>query len=197
MPVHTIRNQSGDSASFIVCNKRNDTNRIPITPTHLTQWRCSPDTICSFIANSLELRRSKSQANHTNQWKIGIAKGDKRMQMLCLQANNSLFLVAGNKREPLAEFIDYQNEVYSVDKTMTRQLVDAANTADGQYTPSTAKREASKLDTQAMYKSWQKEYRKLKKPDPKRSDIWCSIQIAKLGIAQGLCSETIRRNMKK
>lgn len=197
MPVQTVRGKSGDSASFIVCDKRNDINRVPVTPAQLTQWRCNTDTVCSFIADSLGLRHSESWANHTDQWEIGIATGDKRSQMLCLQANGSLLLVADNNAVPLAEFIGYQDEVYSLDATMIRQLVDAATTADERYTPTTARREVRKLDTQAMYKSWQKEYRKLKKENPKKSDTWCSKQIAKMDIAQGRDAETIRKKMKK
>ena len=197
MPVHTVRGKSGNSDSFIVCDKRCDINRVPITLAQLTQWQCNADTVCSFIADSLELRRSESQANHTGHWEIGIATGDKRSQMLCLQANGSLLLVAGNNAVPLADFIGYQDEIYLLDKIMTRQLVDTATTADERYTPTTARREARKLDTQAMYESWQKEYRKLKKTNSNNTDTWCSKQIAKMDIAQGRDAETIRKNMKK
>jgi len=197
MPVHTVRSKSGDSASFIVCDKRSDINRVPVSPEQLIQWRCNADTVCSFIADSLGLRRSVSWVNHTDQWEIGIATGNKRSQMLCLQANSSLLLVAGNNAVPLAEFIGYQDEVFSVDETMTRRLVDAATTTDERYTPTTVRREARKLDTQAMHKSWQKEYRKMKTANPNKSDTWCSTQIAKMDIAQGRDAETIRKNMKK
>lgn len=68
--------------------------------------------------------------------------------------------------------------------------------ADARYTPTTARRETRKLDTQAMYKSWGKEYRKLMKNRPNMTGVWYSRQIAKLDIAQGRNAETIRKNMK-
>ena len=68
---------------------------------------------------------------------------------------------------------------------MIRRMVDAATTADNRYTPSNAKREARKLDTQAMYESWQKEYRELKRSKPGMSDVWYAQQIAKMDIAHG------------
>jgi hypothetical protein len=80
---------------------------------------------------------------------------------------------------------------------MVRGLVDAATTADERYTPTIVKREARKLDTQAMYDLWKKEYRILKRDKPDNSDVWYSRQIAKMGIAHGKDSETIRKNMKK
>jgi hypothetical protein len=80
---------------------------------------------------------------------------------------------------------------------MVRRLVDASTTGDRRYTPSSARREARKLDTQAMYESWQKAYRDWRKKRPGMSDVWYSKRIAKMDIAKGRDSETIRKNMKK
>jgi hypothetical protein len=96
----------------------------------------------------------------------------------------------------LSESIDYRNGKYLLDQTMIRRLVDSATTADNRYTPTNARREARKLDTQAMYKSWQKEYRTLKKRRPNMSDVWYSQQIAKLTIARNHNSGTIKKHMK-
>jgi hypothetical protein len=76
-------------------------------------------------------------------------------------------------------------------------LVDSATTADNRYTPSNAKREARRLDTQAMHKRWQKTYRALKRKNREKSDVWCSLQIAKTDNPQGRSAETIRKHMKK
>jgi hypothetical protein len=197
MPVHTVLGKSGDSDSFIVCDKRSDINRVPVTHEHLTQWRCSTDVVCGFIADNLGLRRSVKPANGAGLREIGITTGDKRSQMLCLLVDGSLSLVAGNNAVPLVEFIGYQDDTYSLDATMIRQLVDAATTADERYTPTTARREVRKLDTQTMHESWQKKYRRLKKAHTNMSDVWYSQQIAKLDIAQERDAETIRKNMKK
>ncbi len=74
---------------------------------------------------------------------------------------------------------------------------DALAPAESRYKPSNARREARKLNTQAMYKSWQKEYQALKKRRPEMSDVWYSQQIARLDIAKGSSAETIRKHMKK
>jgi hypothetical protein len=76
-------------------------------------------------------------------------------------------------------------------------MVDSATTADPRYTPSNAKREARKLDTQAMYEAWRKAYRDLKKKRRNMTDVWYSQQIAKQGIAANKRAETIRKHMKK
>ena len=116
--------------------------------------------------------------------------------MLSLKADGVLFLQAGSNKLPLTELINYQDGAYSLDKTMVRQMIDTSTTADKRYTPSNAKREARKSDTQAMYKSWQKEYRKLKKKFPNKPDVWYSVQIAKLEMAKGRDSDTIKKRMK-
>lgn len=197
MPVHVLPAEGNRPArAFVVCDKRSDINRVAIPLTKLTQWRCSADTVCGFVAASLGLRRSDKQTSSADLFEIGIATGDKRSQMLCLQANGVLALVAGSNPLPLAELVEYHDGAYSLDGAMIRQLVDAATTADNRYTPGNAKREARKLDTQAMYASWQKEYRAMKKKRRNMSDVWYSQQIAKMDIANGRDADTIKKKMK-
>ena len=196
MPVHTLPVKSGSPSSFIICDKRSDINRVSVSHEYLTQWQCHADIICNFVAASLGLRRSGKQKRNDGLWEIGIATGNKQSQMLCLQVNGELVLVAGNSRMPLAELIEFHDGGYSLDATMVSQLVDAATTADIRYTPSDVKREARKLETKAMHETWAKEYRKLKKTHPKMSDVWCSRKIAKM-YAHDHKPETIRKNMKK
>jgi hypothetical protein len=197
MPVHIIpAKENLPARAFISCDKRSDISRVTVSFEKLNQWQCTTDFVCEFIATCLELRRSNQQTDNSSFSNIGIAKGVKRSQMLCLEADGVLSLVAGNNRLPLVELIEYHDGAYSLDDAMIRQLADTATTADNRYTPSNAKREARKLDTQALHGSWQKEYRALKKRHRGMSDVWYSQQIAKMEIANGRSAETIRKNMK-
>ena len=191
-PVH----EGKPGRAFIVCDELEDMGRIKVSFDRMRQWRCSTDAVCGFVATSLGLRRSDKRAASNDLWEIGIATGGKRSQMLCLKADGVLSLVAGGNALPLAELISYDNSTYSLDGAMIRQLVDAATTSDNRYTPSNAKREARKVDTQAMYVSWQKKYQALKKKRPNMSDVWFSQQIAKMPIAKGRDASTIKKNMK-
>ena len=197
MPVHTLPAKTGGPSSFIICDKRSDINRVPVPTERLNQWQCGPDSVCRFVADSFGLRRSDKETASAGLWEIGIASGDKRSQMICLQGNGVLTLVAGSNMLPLAELIEYHDGTYSLDGAMVRRLVDASTTADNRYTPRNARREARKLDTQAMYDSWRKAYRALKKKRQNMSDVWYSQQIAKMDIANGRNAETIRKQMKK
>ena len=196
MPVQTVSWGAGDLASFIVCDKRSDINRVPVSNALITQWRCDLKAVCGFIAKSLGIRRSEQRAANTGLWEIGMARGDKRSQMLCLQVDGGLALATGTSTVPLAELVSFCDGEYSVDGAVIRELVDSATTADPRYTPSNARREARKLDTQAMYQSWRKAYRDLKRQRRNMSDVWYSQQIAKMNIAYGKNSETIRKQMK-
>jgi len=196
MPVHTLPDGPRVPASFIVCDKRDDINRVPIGAERLTQWRCHMDAVCGFVAQSLGLRLSERPSINAELWQIGIATGDKRQQMLCLKADGDLALIAGNTAMPLSELINYGIGRYSIDRAMIRHLVDSACGADSRYTPTTARRETRKLKTQAMYEGWRKSYRELRKSRPNMSDVWYSRQIAKRDVGECREADTIRKHMK-
>jgi hypothetical protein len=197
MPVHTLPATTHKQSSFIVCDKRSDINRVPVPAARLIQWQCNTDLVSGFIASSLGLRNPARQTDGADRWEIGIVCGEKRSQRLCLEASNTLMLIAGSSRVPLIEFIEFHKGAYTLDAVQIRRLADSATTADDRYTPSNARREARKLDTKAMYESWRKAYRELQKKRPGKSGVWYSQQIAKSDVAQGRDAETIRKHMKK
>jgi hypothetical protein len=197
MPVHTPPVAAGNKASFIVCDKRSDINRVRVSTDRLTQWQCNAELVCGFIAARLGLRLANRQTAKDDLREIGIASGHKRRQMLCLQADGELTLVIGGNKVPLSELLTFGDGQYSLNGDIISQMVDTATTADNRYTPSQVRREARKLETQAMYASWQKKYRELKRRKPGRTERWYAKQIAKMDIAQNRHPDTIRKNMKK
>lgn len=197
MPVHVLTDTSRGPEAFIVCDKRSDINRVSIAVSCLEQWQADAATVAQFIAADLSLRFNGTHADNDSLLQIGMAVGDKRTQMLSLRCGGDPALVAGASVIPLAEVIQFQGGRYTLDPILIRQLVDTATTGDTRYTPSTARREVRKLETEAMREQWRKEYRALKKKRPNMSDVWYSQQIAKLEMAQGRDAETIRKQMKK
>ena len=91
--------------------------------------------------------------------------------------------------------VDFARGAYMLDTAAIRHLVDAATTADPRYTPSTTRREAHTLDTQARYGRWQTAYRALKQRRPQMSNVWYARQIAKQTVAAACQADTIRRHM--
>lgn len=197
MPVQTRIHPSRGAVSFIDCDKRSDVSRVPVPVDRLEQWRCTADAVCSFAAASLGLRQSdKRRLASADFLEIGMATGEKRNQMLRLQIGGELMLMAGGNAVPLADLVAYRAGAYSLDSARVGQLVDAATTADNRYTPSNAKREARKVDTQAMYKDWQKAYRELVKKRPNMPETWYAQQIAKQPASKGRNPSTIKKHMK-
>ena len=195
MPVHTLTRANAPAAYFVVCDKRSDTNRVPVPAALLALWRCDAQAVCGFIAASLGLQQTTVQPSEAGLLPIGMARGNKRTQMLCLRVRGHLALVVGADAMPLADVIGFENGGFTLNHAVIRQMVDAATTVDPRHTPSTAKREAGKLDTQARYASWQKAYKALRKKRPNESDVWYSQQIAKTPIAQGRDASTIKKHM--
>ena len=195
MPVHTVTRANAAAASFVVCDKRSDINRVAVPAARLALWRCDAKAVCGFVAACLDLQQTIVQPSEDGLLPIGMARGNKRTQMLCLRAQGHLALVVGADAIPLADVVGFENGGFTLNHAVIRQMVDAATTVDPRHTPSTAKREAGKLDTQARYASWQKAYKALRKKRPNESDVWYSQQIAKTAIAQGRDASTIKKNM--
>lgn len=195
MPVYTP--PAGAGRSFVVCDKPEDVGRVPIAAERLRQWRCGAEAVGAFVAQSLGLRGDGQRKTDAGLWELGLVTGKKRSQMVCLRANGTLEIVAGDNAVPLADLVHYGAKGYSIDCDAIRNRVDIATTGDSRYTPSNARREARKLETQAMYESWRKAFRALKQRHPGMSDKRRSELIAKMDIAQGKNAETIRKHMKK
>ena len=195
MPVQTVTRANGSVTSFVVCDKRSDTNRVPIPAARLALWRSDAQAVCGLVASSLSLVQTTVQPSDAGLLPIGIARGNKSTQMLCLRVHGHLALVAGTNAMPLADVIGFENGGFTLDRPVIHQMVDAATSADPRHTPSTVKREAAKLDTQARYASWQKAYKALRKKSPNKSDVWYSQQIAKTTVAQGRDASTIKKHM--
>ncbi len=196
MPVHTLTRPNAPAASFVVCDKRSDINRVPVAAARLALWRCDAQAVCGFVAVSLGLQPSSVQASEAGLLPIGIARGTKRTQMLFLRVQGHLALVVGADAIPLAEVIGFDGDSVTVDQAVILQMVDTATSADPRHTPSTAKREARKIDTQAMYATWHKAYRALLKKSPGKSDVWYSQQIAKADKVHVRHPNTVKKHMK-
>ena len=197
MPVEVFPPEDGKVIrAFVTCEERNF-GRVKIPPAQLQQWHLTQRQIARWITDTLDLRFSGKRLNSESLLELGLLSGDKHSQMLCLQTNDELLLVAGSNHLPLLDAININDGALSLNADLIRQLVDTSSTGDARYTPSTARREVRKQETIAMYGQWRKAYRELKKKRPNMSDVWYSQQIAKLDIALGRDAETIRKQMKK
>ena len=196
MPVHNLSNSAGTNVSFIVCDKRSDINRVQIPSEQLIQWRLDAAAVCNFVALTLNLNRSTVIQADKTQLTIGMFRGKKRSQMLALQVIKGLKLIAGNRFAEMIDLVSFDTKKYVIDVESVMEMVDTATSSDPPNTPTSARRVSRKIATQSMYVSWQKEYRSLRKKNTNKSDVWFSLQIARLPIANGRSAGTIKKHMK-
>ena len=143
------------------------------------------------------LRLTSQRKTDVGLWELGLVKGKKRSQMVSLRANQTLELVAGQNAVPVTELVCFEAGGYAVEREAIRQLVDMASTGDAHYTPSHARREERKRETEALHEDWRREYRRLKKSRPEMSDVWCARTIARSDAGGGRSAETVRRQLKR
>ena len=200
MPVYTVVGPGAspgqtDRWSFIVCDKRDDINRVTVDPDRLTRWQSGPDAVCDFVADCLGLRPGGKRIGRAGLMEIGMANGRKRRQMLCLRADTELELVAGEGAVALAEVVEFNRGHYGLKKARLRRLVDTAAMADARYTPSRAGWAARKRATQARDQALREACLQLKRERPGMTGAWYAQQIAKRDCAGGLSPETIRKKI--
>ena len=196
MPVHVFPTVQGKPMrAFVACDKRDDMGNIPIPPENLRQWQVTAGQIAQWIARELGLKGKPKKDKGTKNFLVGNIQGKKKTGSVELVCSKSVSLKVSDHFLTLNEIIYFENSEIKIDRAVIFNMVDRSPPTK-KYKPSIARREANKLDTQEMYKSWQKAYRKIKKERRNMSDVWYSQQIAKMSIAQRRSADTIRKNMK-
>ena len=182
---------------WVVCDKRGDINRVPVSVDRLPQWRTSADTLGRAVADGLSLRWRGRRAEGGRVLEIGTAGGGTQRRGLNLRFEGELALAAGSGRLALSEVLRFGEGGYRLGKTRIRRWMEASAAQEGPIKASQVRREARKLDTQERHKTLQKAYQTLKREKPGMSDVWYSQQIARSDLGGGLRPGTIRKNMKK
>ena len=204
MPVHRepgpprrASGMKGPAAPFILCDKRGDINRVPVSADRLTHWQTDADSLVRFIAGALSLSRSGQRPQEGNELEAGMVCGRSRGRVVGLRMEEELKLVAGSSELPFSEVLRFREDRYGLKEMLIHDWMERATDEDAPYSASRIRNEARKLDTRKRDRVWQKAYRSLKRERPDRPDIWYARQIARSGLGSGLSPETIRKRMKK
>ena len=202
MPVHGLASSSGrparggtTSEPYIVCDKRGDTHRVPVSTDRLAQWETSAERLGRFVADGLSLRWKGREAEGGRVLEIGIA-GGKHRRMLSLRFTMELRLAAGSSELNFSSILRFRDGSYGLEESVVQRWLDAA-TEESPITATQVRYESRKLDTRKKHLLLQKVYRALKRERPGMSDVWYARQIAKSDLGGGLSPDTIRKRMKK
>lgn len=144
MPVHTIPASSGDPALFVVCDKRDDTSRIPVSVARLEQWQASGDSIADLLAGLLDLHRPRMSSSSGGRWEIGVFRGAKHSSHLVLLAGNTLTLNLAGHSIALPEVLALDGDTFKVDKRRLTRLVDQPVAGAGEEESAVQRRERLK-----------------------------------------------------
>ncbi len=192
------RTDKSITRAFIVCEDtemQSLMGRIEIPLEHLKQWKSSYENLAKLISHLLDLDNSSEQ-NTQGKTRLGMMKSSKGRRWVSLQFE-PLSLEINQYLIPINDLLYFEGKQLLIDKLRIDDLLERTPQSNNKgYTPSTDKQEARKLKTKAMYKDWNDEYLRLKKEKSGRTDTWCSVQIANMGIGQGKSAGTIVKKMK-
>lgn len=204
MPVHRksgpprrASRMKGPATPFILCDKRADINRVPVSADRLTQWQTDADSLVRFIAGALSLSGSGQRPQERKELEAGMVCGRSRRRVVGLRMEEELQFVAGSSALPFSEVLSFREDRYVLEEMLIRRWLDVGIDEERPITSSHIRREARKLNTRKKHKDWQKAYRVLRRERPGMTDVWYSRQIARSDLGGGHRPDTIRKNMKK
>jgi hypothetical protein len=198
MPVHVFPSEHGRPArAFVACDRRDDMGRVKIAQEQLQQWQVTSIQVARWIAGILGLK-GNAKKKTKRCIRLGVFQGVNHWSRLEIDTTHPVSLSASGYSLPLADVVYCDGKKPTINRSAILGLVDreAPPEASNSYQTSTERREARKLNTEAMYERWRNAYRELKIKRPGMSDVWYSQQISKMPIAKGKSPDTIRKNMK-
>ncbi len=186
--------------AFVVCDDaemQSQMGRINVPLHRLQQWQSSVKQLAKVIAKLLVLQDKITFSVNQTVIQLGMLKAEKGRRWVTLNGSD-LSLEINQHTVPVDEVLYFENQQLVIDRYKIDDLLNSESLSKGKkYTPSTTKREAGKIQTQAMYQDWQDEYLRLNKLHPNKTDRWYAAKIFKMDIAKGRDAETIRKNMVK
>lgn len=125
MPI-IIPDQSDTPTAFVICDKRDDINRIPIPISHIERWQISGYSVANLLSDMLNLSPPTENNVPSFRWEIGILKGTKHSSHVVLTTNDKLklvLLIAGHIIK-LDEVLTLDNSGFKIDRRKLNKLID-------------------------------------------------------------------------
>ena len=122
MPVYSRSTGAGTSTFFVVCDKRDDISRVPISTMNLQQWGVSLVGLAEVIARLLEV--AGAVAVNGTRCEIGILRGRKHSSHVTLIADGGLGLRIAGHIVDLASVLSIQNGAIRIDRLALQGFAD-------------------------------------------------------------------------
>lgn len=140
MLVHTLTHRTLGPESFIVCDKRDDINRVRVPISSLEQWQASGILIADLLAGLLGLRRPDAGDTSAGRWEVGMLKGKKQSSHLVQLADDRLTLTLAGHSIALADILFLEGVGIKLDKQTLVRLVDKPVAGAGDKESATQRR---------------------------------------------------------
>lgn len=143
-PVHVLAAPEGPAA-FVVCDARDDVNRVTVLSGRLGQWQASGTSLAGLLSGLLGLPSPACSDFGSLRWQVGVLRGSKHSSHIVLGAENGLSLSLAGYSVPVAEVLMLKGKALAVDKRRLAALVDQPAAGGGEV-ESAAQRQKRLLD---------------------------------------------------
>lgn len=141
MTVHLVNYPTG-RAAFVVCDRRSDVSRVPVSIGQLEQWQTSAALFADLLARLLGLcRPGVLDALASTRWEIGLFKGRQHSSHLVLSAGGALKLALAGHSVALGDVLFLEGRGFEVDRQALTRLVDQPIAGGGDQESAAQRRE--------------------------------------------------------
>ncbi|MDA3914764.1 hypothetical protein [Oleiagrimonas sp.] len=141
MPVHVMNDRSGVPAAFVVCDKREDINRVDVPLDELQAWQTSSGALAQKIQYLLGLPDSPVTQGDAGEWRLGVYRNRQRASHLALVNDGHLTLTLAGHTVALDEVLTLEGTQLQINRTTLDRFV-ARPAAGGGNTESAQDRRA-------------------------------------------------------
>lgn len=150
MPVHVINVKARRPEAFILCDKRNDINRVPVPVDRLEQWQATGESVAALLARLLGLHRSSGSSGDASRWEVGVLKGAKHASHVVLVADGNLTLSLAGHSIPVIDVLSLAGRTFKIDRQAMNRLVDHPIAGAGDVESAAQRRQRLKKRVKAL-----------------------------------------------
>ena len=124
MPVEVLVDAHNRTRVFVVCDKRDDINRVHLPVAAIEQWQATGAAVGCMVAELLEVTRAASLDAQGDQWDVGLLRSTKHRAQIALIAEGELCLKFVGHRVRLVDVLSFSTTGFEIDKREIERLVD-------------------------------------------------------------------------
>jgi hypothetical protein len=142
MPVKVV-DYPGQSAAFIVCDKRDDVGQEEVPFARLQRWQASGEAVAAFLATALTMNRATALTTDQKRWPVGMLR-DERAAHMDLEGEETLTLTLAGWKLPLSHVLSLKGSRLVLDRQRLAECVNNPRAGSGTQESAAARAERLK-----------------------------------------------------